>query len=59
MGIDGGLWFHTNGQKFEFEKMVNDQYSSNYDLNPALLWRQAAQAERRESRFENLTFFHF
>ena len=42
------------------KKMSNDQYSSNYDLNPALLWRRAAQAERRESRFENLTsFFHF
>ena len=41
------------------KKMSNDQYSSNYDLNPALLWRRAAQAERRESRFENLTFFRF
>ena len=43
----------------KLKKMVNDQYSSNYDLNPALLWRQAAQAERRESRFENLIFFIF
>ena len=43
----------------KLKKMVNDQYSSNYDLNPALLWRRAAQAERRESRFENLTSFSF
>ena len=43
----------------KLKKMSNDQYSSNYDLNPALLWRRAAQAERRESRFENLTFLNF